>query len=60
MEGIAGSSKELENHAAAVALYFVYDDFARVHRTLRVTPAMQAGIANHVWSIEEIVGLLGD
>lgn len=52
------SSKKLENHAAMVALYFMYYNFGRVHQTLRVTPAMQAGIASHVWSIEEIVGLL--
>ena len=51
-------SKKLENHAATVALYFMYYNFARVHQTLRVTPAMEAGIADHVWSIEEIVGLL--
>lgn len=53
-------SKKLENHAAAVALYFMYCNFARIHQTLRVTPAMQAGIATHVWSIEEIVRLLGN
>jgi hypothetical protein len=41
-----------------VALYFMYYNFARVHQTLRVTPAMEAGIADHIWSIEEIVGLL--
>ena len=41
-----------------VALYFMYYNFARVHQTLRVTPAMEAGIADHVWSVEEIVGLL--
>lgn len=52
-------SKKVENHAAAVALYFMYYNFGRVHQTLRVTPAMEAGVANHVWSIEEIVGLLG-
>lgn len=52
-------SKKMENHAAMVAIYFMYYNFARVHQTLRVTPAMEAGIANHVWSIEEIVGLLG-
>ena len=52
-------SKKLENHAATVALYFMYYNFARVHQTLRVTPAMEAGIADHVWSAEEIVGLLG-
>ena len=52
-------SKKLENHAAMVAVYFKYHNFGRVHQTFRVTPAMEAGIANHVWTIEEIVGLLG-
>jgi hypothetical protein len=52
-------SQKLENHAAMVSLYFMYYNFGRVHQTLRVTPAMEAGIADHVWSIEEIVGLLG-
>jgi hypothetical protein len=56
---IAPFSKKLENHAATVALYFMYYNFGRAHQTLRVTPAMEAGIADHVWSIEEIVGLLG-
>jgi len=55
-------SKKLENHAAvaaaAVALYFMYYNFARVHQTLRVTPAMEAGVSDHVWTIDEIVGLL--
>jgi hypothetical protein len=51
--------KEVENHAAAIALYFMYYNFGRIHQTLRVTPAMEAGVANHVWTIEEIVGLLG-
>jgi hypothetical protein len=51
-------SKKLENHAAMVALYFMYYNFGRVHQTLRVTPAMEAGIADHIWSIAEIVGLL--
>jgi len=41
-----------------VSLYFMYDSFGRVHQTLRVTPAMEAGIADHVWSIEEIVALI--
>ena len=53
-----GFSKKLDNHAAMVSLYFMYYNFARVHQTLRVTPAMEAGIATHVWSVEEIVGLL--
>src|ERR1700728_2109441 len=52
-------SKKVENHAAAVALWFMYYNFCRVHQTLRVTPAMGAGISNHVWTIEELVGLLG-
>jgi IS1 family transposase len=51
-------SKKAENHAHMVALYFVHYNFARVHRTLRVTPAMAAGLADHVWSLEEIVALL--
>jgi IS1 family transposase len=51
-------SKKLENHMAANALYFLHYNFARIHRSLRVTPAMAAGIADHVWSVEEIVALL--
>jgi hypothetical protein len=51
-------SKKVENHAAAIALYFMYYNFGRVHQTLRVTPAMEAGAADHVWSIEEIVALI--
>jgi hypothetical protein len=51
-------SKQLENRAAIVALYFRYHNFGRVHQTLRVTPAMEAGLADHVWAIEEIVALL--
>jgi IS1 family transposase len=53
-----GFSKKLENHCAAVALYFVYYNFCRVHQTLRVTPAMEAGLTDHVWAVEEIVALL--
>ena len=53
-----GFSKKLENHAAAVALHFMHYNFARIHRTLRITPAMAAGVASHVWSLEEIVRLL--
>jgi hypothetical protein len=52
-------SKKVENHAAAVALYFMYYNFGRVHQTLRGTPAMEAGVASHAWSVEELVGLLG-
>jgi hypothetical protein len=51
--------KQVENHAAAVALSFMYYNFRRgCHQTLRVTPAVDAGVATHVWSVEEIAGLL--
>src|SRR6266446_201486 len=51
-------SKKVENHAAAVALHYIYYNFCRVHQTLRVTPAMEAGITDHVWSLEEVARLL--
>ena len=51
-------SKKIENHEAAIALHYMRYNFARIHQTLRVTPAMAAGITDHVWSLEEIVGLL--
>jgi IS1 family transposase len=53
-----GFSKKLENHGHAVALHYMHYDFCRVHKTLRVTPAMEAGIADHVWTLEELCGLL--
>src|SRR6185437_12982555 len=46
-------SKKLENHAAAVALWFMYYNFCRVHQTLKTTPGVRAGVATHVWTIEE-------
>jgi IS1 family transposase len=51
-------SKKVENHAAAVTIWFMYYNFCRVHQTLRVTPAMEAGIADHVWSLDEMCDLL--
>ena len=51
-------SKKVENHAAAVALFFMYYNFGRRHQTLGTTPAVEAGNADHIWSIEEIVVLL--
>lgn len=51
-------SKKVDNHRHMIALYFLYYNFCRVHSTLRVTPAMEAGIADHVWSIEELCALL--
>jgi IS1 family transposase len=52
-----GFSKKVENHAYAVALHYMFYNFARIHKTLRVTPAMQAGVSDHVWSLEEIARL---
>lgn len=50
-------SKKIENHAAAVAIWFMYYNFCRAHSTLRVTPAMEAGISDHVWSLEDVCEL---
>jgi IS1 family transposase len=52
-----GFSKKLDNHRWAVALHFMHYNLGRVLQTLRVTPAMEAGIAGHVWTLEEVVGL---
>jgi IS1 family transposase len=52
-----GFSKKLENLGHAVALHFMYYNFARIHQTLRVTPAMEAGVSDHVWELEEIAAL---
>jgi IS1 family transposase len=51
-------SKKVENHKHALAIYFMHYNFCRIHQTLRVTPAMEAGIADHVWSLEELVNLI--
>jgi IS1 family transposase len=51
-------SKKVDNHKAAIALHFMHYNFARIHKTLRVTPAMEAGVADHVWSLEEIAKLV--
>ena len=53
-----GFSKKFENHAHQVALYFFHYNFCRIHKTLRVTPAMEAGLTDHVWSLEELCSLL--
>ena len=50
-------SKKVENLAHAVSLHFMYYNFGRIHRTLRVTPAMEAGVSEHVWSLEKIAAL---
>lgn len=53
-----GFSKKVENHMAAVSLHTAYANFCRVHMSLKATPAIKAGVADHVWSIEELVRLL--
>lgn len=53
-----GFSKKIENLEHAVALHFMFYNFGRIHKTLRVTPAMEAGVSNYVWSLEEIAALV--
>ena len=50
-----GFSKSLAHHAAMVSFYFAFYNFCRVHQTLRVTPAMEAGLTDHVWSVAELL-----
>src|SRR5689334_16994048 len=51
-------SKKLENHALSVALHYMHYNFCRIHKTLRVTPAMAAGVMDRLWSVEVIAALL--
>ncbi|MFZ5875807.1 MAG: IS1 family transposase [Nitrospirota bacterium] len=51
-------SKKVQNHAYAVALHYMHYNFCRVQKSLRVTPALEAGVADHVWAIDELVSLL--
>ena len=48
-------SKKLDNLKAACALYFAYYNFCRVHQSLRVSPAMEAGISDHIWTLRELM-----
>ena len=52
-----GFSKKVENLEHSVSLHFMHYNFARIHKTLRVTPAMAAGVSDHVWSLEEIANM---
>jgi IS1 family transposase len=52
-------SKKIENHIAALAIFYMHYNFVRIHQTLRVTPAMAAGVTNRLWSIEDLLALLG-
>jgi len=51
-------SKKVENHAYAMALHFLYYNFVRVHQTLRVTPAMAAGVTKRLWEMKDVVEML--
>jgi hypothetical protein len=51
-------SKKVENLSYAVALYFMHYNFCRVHQTLRVTPAMEAKVTDHVWDLKEMLSLM--
>jgi len=51
-------SKKTENHAHAVALHYMHYNYCRIHQTLRVTPAMEAGLTDHVWTMDELIALL--
>ncbi|HUF55809.1 MAG TPA: IS1 family transposase, partial [Thermohalobaculum sp.] len=51
-------SKKVENHAHSVALHFMYYNFCRIHRSLKVTPAMAAGVTDRLWDIEDIVAVI--
>jgi IS1 family transposase len=53
-----GFSKKVENHAHAIALHFMYYNFVRIHKTLKVTPAMAAGVTHRLWSIQDLARLL--
>jgi transposase InsO family protein len=52
-------SKKWENHYAALALCFAYYNFVRIHSSIRVTPAMEAGLTDHVWTLGELLGKIG-
>jgi hypothetical protein len=51
-------SKKVENHEHMLALFFMYYNFCRIHQSLRVTPAMAAGVADHLWEAVDVVALL--
>ncbi len=53
-------SKKFENHCHMVALYAVWYNFVRIHKTLRVTPAMEAGVSDHLMSLEDVIGIVDE
>ena len=55
-----GFSKKVENHMHMVALYTMFYNFCRIHKTLRVTPAMEAGLTDRVWDMEDILAIMDE
>lgn len=55
-----GFSKKLDNHVHALTLYLAFYNFVRIHKTLKVTPAMAAGITNRLWSLEDVANRIAD
>ena len=53
-----GFSKKVENHIAALAIHYMHYNFVRIHQTLRVTPAMAAGVTDRLWSVQDVVALI--
>ena len=53
-----GFSKKIENHSASVAIHMMHYNFARIHKTLRIAPAMAAGVSDRLWSLEDIADLV--
>jgi hypothetical protein len=51
-------SKKIENHIATLAIFYMHYNFVRIHQTLRVTPAMAAGVSDHLWELGELVALV--
>jgi len=53
-------SKKLANHVHALSIYFMHYNFVRIHQTLRVTPAMEAGVTDRLWSLEDVVEIVDE
>lgn len=53
-----GFSKKIENHEAAVALHYMHYNFVRIHQTLRVSPAMAAGVSNRLWTVADVIAMV--
>jgi len=52
-----GFSKKLENHMHAISLHYMFYNFGRIHKSLSISPAMEAGVTDHLWTLEEIASL---